>query len=126
MKRQLHVIGLASPPPEWCEWHVIEQQLCNRPICHYCHLKFGCLVSGSDVSLPAGTVASGSNAGSPQPVAQGTAEPAHGVSTGVDASRAGVRDTGRREGAAGNTAGAGSPHVLNHVAPDTVRRERRL
>ena len=45
MKHQLHVIGLASPPLEWCEWHVIEQQLCNRPICHCCHLKFGCLVT---------------------------------------------------------------------------------
>ena len=34
------------------------------------------------------------------------------------ASRAGVRDTGRREGAAGNTAGAGSVRQSSHISRD--------
>ena len=40
------------------------------------------------------------------------------VMSSAAASRAGVRDTGRREGAAGNTAGAGSVRQSSHISRD--------
>ena len=55
--------------------------------------------------------------GSPEGAIAGRGQVRHRLGSGLDLV-AGVRDTGRREGAAGNTAGAGSVRQSSHISRD--------